>query len=490
MITRMKIDWLLLLPVVVPAMLGLGLALLRRTPAKTLRRCAVCAAAVSAAAAVVAACAGDLRLVLWSFTDEAALEMLSDAPARLFSLLSAAIWPFVTLYAVKYMDHEGGERRFYALFLLVFAVLQGLDYAGNMLTMYLFFECVTITSAPLVLHSLSRDAVMAALKYLFYSMGGAFVALGGLAVFYIRTGSLAFAAGGVAADMAGDPALLAAAFCMIVGFGAKAGLFPLQSWLPTAHPQAPSPASAVLSGLITKAGVFCVFRSAYYYAGAGLIAGTWVQYAWIGLALATILLGSTLACREKLLKRRLAYSTVSQVAYILLALAMLNARSVAGGMMHVWSHALIKDALFLIAGIIIYQTGRERVGELAGIGKRMPVTMWCFTICAAALVGIPPAGAFVSKWAIASGALDAPVGALSWIAPVVLLVSALLTALYLFPISIQALFTGSDGGEAKTGEADVKMLAPVVALTAAAVLIGVFSAPLTRAAEAVAALLF
>ena len=216
MITRMKIDWLLLLPAAVPALLGMGLALLRRVPAKTLRRCAVSAAAVSAAAAIATACAGDLRLVLWSFTDEAALEMLSDAPARLFSLLSAVIWPFVTLYAVKYMEHEGGERRFYALFMLVFAMLQALDYAGNMLTMYLFFEFVTLASAPLVLHSLSRDAVMAALKYLFYSMGGAFVALGGLAVFYVRTGSLAFAAGGVNAA-AGDPALLAAAFCMIVG---------------------------------------------------------------------------------------------------------------------------------------------------------------------------------------------------------------------------------------------------------------------------------
>lgn len=489
MITRMKIDWLLLLPAAVPALLGMGLALLRRVPAKTLRRCAVSAAAVSAAAAIATACAGDLRLVLWSFTDEAALEMLSDAPARLFSLLSAVIWPFVTLYAVKYMEHEGGERRFYALFMLVFAALQALDYAGNMLTMYLFFEFVTLASAPLVLHSLSRDAVMAALKYLFYSMGGAFVALGGLAIFYVRTGSLAFAAGGVNAA-AGDPALLAAAFCMIVGFGAKAGLFPLQSWLPTAHPQAPSPASAVLSGLITKAGVLCVFRSVYYYAGAERIAGTWVQYAWIALALATILIGSTLACREKLLKKRLAYSTVSQVAYILLALAMLNAQSVAGGLMHVWSHALIKDALFLIAGIIIFQTGRERADELTGIGKRMPATMWCFTVCAAALVGIPPAGAFVSKWAIASGALDAPVGALSWIAPVVLLISALLTALYLFPISIQALFAGGDGGGITAKEADGKMLAPVVALTAAAVLIGVFSAPLTAAAEKIAALLF
>lgn len=489
MITRMKIDWLLLLPAAVPALLGVGLALLRRVPAKTLRRCAVLAAAVSAAAALAVACAGDLRLVLWSFTDEAALEMLSDAPARMFSLLSAAIWPFVTLYAVKYMEHEGGERRFYALFLLVFAMLQALDYAGNMLTMYLFFEFVTLASAPLVLHSLSRDAVMAALKYLFYSMGGAFAALGGLAVFYVRTGSLAFAAGGVNAA-AGDPALLAAAFCMIVGFGAKAGLFPLQSWLPTAHPQAPSPASAVLSGLITKAGVLCVFRSVYYYAGAERIAGTWVQYAWIGLALATILIGSTLACREKLLKKRLAYSTVSQAAYILLALAMLNAQSVAGGLMHVWGHALIKDALFLIAGIIIFQTGRERADELTGIGKRMPVTMWCFTVCSAALVGIPPAGAFVSKWAIASGALDAPVGALSWIAPVVLLMSALLTALYLFPISIQALFAGGDGGGITAKEANAKMLAPVVALTAAAVLTGVFSAPLTAAAEKIAALLF
>ena len=195
------------------------------------------------------------------------------------------------------------------------------------MTIYLFFEMMTLVSMPLVLHAQSHEAVMAGLKYLFYSMCGAYMALFGVFVFYHFGSSMDFLPGGVM-----DPAVLAqngtilhlGLFFMILGFGVKAGMFPMQAWLPTAHPVAPAPASAVLSAIIVKGGILAVLRSVYYIAGAEFLRGSWVQYAWLVLALITIFLGSMLAFKEPVFKKRLAYSSVSQASYIMLGMAILN----------------------------------------------------------------------------------------------------------------------------------------------------------------------
>jgi multicomponent Na+:H+ antiporter subunit D len=286
--------------------------------------------------------------------------------------------------------------------------------------------------------------------------------------------------------------LLGVAFLTIVGFGAKAGLFPLHSWLPAAHPVAPAPASALLSGIITKAGVLCIFRVIYYIFGIEFLKGTWVQIAWIVLALATVFLGSMMAYNENKIKVRLAYSTISQVSYALVGLFFMNKAAFVGALLHVVYHSVIKDALFLSAGNIIYSTHKENVDQLKGIGRSMPVTMVCFTLLSLGLIGIPPFAGFLSKWKLAQGALLSGLSPYDWIAPAILLISALLTAGYLLPIVIIGFFPGRDFNFSKKErtEAPVVMNAVLVLLTAIALFLGIFAQPLLQYINRIADILF
>jgi multicomponent Na+:H+ antiporter subunit D len=423
---------------------------------------------------------GDYSFVLWKLTDTLEVRMQMDDVTRLFAAMTIAAWTLGGVFSFEYMKHEQKEDRYFGFYLIVLGVLIGLDHAGNLVTLYLFFEMMTLTSLPLVLHNMSHEAVMAGLKYLFYSIAGAFAALFG--VFYLYSCGLAgtFRAGGYFAEAGAQIAhpgmVLIVLMLMIVGFGTKAGMFPMHGWLPTAHPVAPAPASAVLSGIITKAGVLAIIRVIFYTAGADFLRGTWVQYTWMTLTLITVFMGSMMAYKEQVLKKRLAYSTVSQVSYILFGLSLLNVSGMMGALSHFVFHSVVKNCLFLVAGAIIYKTGHTRVEELKGIGKEMPVTMWCFTLVSITLVGIPPTSGFVSKWYLAEGSLTAGTGFFTWLGPVVLLLSALLTAGYLLPISIQAFFPGQsfDYEGLQKKEPNLLMTVPMVLFTAAAVLFGIF----------------
>lgn len=451
---------------------------------------------LSVTMALVMAGAGEKRFVLFTFLDAVPIFFHIDAVGGLFVTVTSVVWLMATFYSFVYMKHEGEEKRFFGFWLLSYGVLVGLDFSGNLVTMYLFYELTTLVSMPLVLHSGSREAVMAALKYLFYSMCGAYGGLFGIYFLYRYCGSLEFVPGGtldVAAAQGHEGILLVAVFAMLVGFGAKAGMLPLHAWLPTAHPVAPSPASAALSGIIAKAGVLAVIRVVFYLVGPAFIKGTWVQYAWMTLTLLTVFMGSMLAFREKIFKKRLAYSTVSQVSYILFGLSLLTTDAMTGALLHVAVHAAAKCGLFLTAGVFLYQYGFTKADQLAGIGKRMPKTMWCYTILSLALIGIPPAGGFVSKWYLAQGALQSPTGIFSWLGPVALLVSALLTAGYLLPVALKGFFTEktevdlpepakAEPAKAEPAKAEPAfcMLLPIAVLAALALLIGVIPNPLVR----------
>ena len=227
-------------------------------------------------------------LTMLRLTDQLSLGLHADGVSRLFAMLTASVWLLVGIYSVAYMSHEEEEHRFFGYYLIVVGVLMGLNFSANLITLYVFYELMTLTSLPLVLHERSKEAVRAGLKYLFYSVAGAFLALFGIFFLAGVSESLTFTAGGVLNDgaLAGkEGVFLISAFCMILGFGAKAGMFPLHGWLPTAHPVAPACASAVLSGLITKAGVLAIIRVVYYVIGADRLRGTWVQNAWILLTL-------------------------------------------------------------------------------------------------------------------------------------------------------------------------------------------------------------
>lgn len=416
-----------------------------------------------------------------------------DELSVFFMCITTLIWVLVGIYAIAYMKHEGRAGRFFFIYALLYAVLLLLDCSANLVTMYACYELMTLVSMLLVVHNRSREAIMATLKYLFYSLCGAYLGLFG--IFYLNhyCTSLDFGSGGRL-----DPALLAGhekellvvIFLMLIGFGTKGGMFPLHGWLPAAHPVAPSPASAALSAVIVKSGVLATIRVVYNIVGADFLRGTWVQTAWMSLTLLTVFMGSMLAYREPVVKKRFAYSTVSQVSYILFGLSLLQEQAFTGSLLHIYFHAIIKCGLFLSAGIFLVVCGKKRVDELSGIGRKMPVMLWCYTCFALALVGIPPTSGFVSKWQLAVGALDANVGFFSWLGPVILLISALLTAGYLLPITMRGFFPGSDDRcvDLQKKEPPLLMLIPLLVLAALAVLLGVFPNGLISVCQKIAGL--
>ena len=482
-------QYALLCPILLPMAAGAAAYALR---AKKARAAVVMAALLAEALIMALLCReADAACTLWRLTGELSIALRLDAAGKWFGMLIAAMWAAVGLFSFEYMEGEENPGRFYLFYMLTLGVLEGLSMSANLVTMYMFYELMTLLSLPLVLHEMDKEAVAAGIKYLLYSVLGASMALFGMFFFRRYGATLDFVPGGV---LTGESAvghegiLRAAAFLMLLGFGVKAGMFPLHGWLPTAHPVAPAPASAVLSGVITKAGVLGALRVVYYLAGASFLRGTWVQWAWMGLTLFTVFMGSMMAYREDLLKKRLAYSTVSQVSYVLFGLSTMTEMGFVGALLHIVFHSCIKNGLFLSAGAIIHQTGKKRVSELRGIGKQMPVVMWCFLIVSAGLIGIPPTGGFVSKWYLAGGALALEGTNFSWIGPATLLVSAILTAGYLLTVVIRAFFPGEDFDPTTAPKAEPgwRMLLPLCLLAAAALFLGMFPGRLVAFAEALA----
>ena len=484
-----EMNIMILLPIVLPVIVGFVLLFLPEGVFKS-RQSLLNMTGVSfivcalLAIYVISGAAGD-RLVLFKLVGDIPVYFAIDSLGRLFAGIVVLIFLMAGFFSFGYMAHEKNEKRYYSFYLITFGVLMGLDFSGNLVTMYLFYEFMTLASMPLVLHTGTREAIMAGLKYLFYSFCGAYMALFGIYFLNQYANTLDFVAGGSlnmdAVVQSGNTQLmLVVAFLVIIGFGVKASCFPLHAWLPTAHPVAPAPASAFLSGIIVKGGVLAIIRVIYYCIGADFIRGTWVQTVWIILAVITLLMGSSLAFKEKILKKRFAYSTVSNLSYILLGLSMLNATAFVGSLLHVIFHAIIKSALFLFAGALIFGTGKTKVKDFVGLGKKMPVLFASYTIVSLGLIGIPPTSGVISKWYLAVGSLESSVGALSWIGPVALLVSALLTAGYLLPISIRGfLETPADAASLeKYKEPPLLMLAPIVILAAITLLLGVYPTPL------------
>ena len=476
-------SFLLLLPVLVPVICGLLLL----TPAlnKAKARTVLTVVALLATVGLLIPVLGqsDLTLTLFTLSDALPVFLHADTLGKVFACVMAFVWAVAGLYSFHYMAHEGKEQRYYALYLISLGILMGLCFSGSIITFYMFFEAMTLLTMPMVMHSGKKEAVAAGLKYLIYSVLGASLVLLGVFVLSPYVTSFSFTAGGVldATKVAGHEGfVMTFALLMLVGFGAKAGLFPLHGWLPTAHPAAPSPASAVLSGVITKAGVLGVMRLMFCYLGVDFLRDTWVQTTFMCLALLTVFTGSLLALRENHLKRRLAWSSVSQVSYILFGLSTLTPAGFIGALLHVVCHSLVKDTLFMSAGAIILKTDKTDVRDLEGIGRQMPVTMGCFTIASLGLIGIPPCMGFISKWYLAQGSLAATgvPAFLTWLGPVVLLVSALLTAGYLMPIISNGFFKGDH----HTGRNDVpaSMLIPLLVLAVLSVVLGAFPGMLTE----------
>lgn len=496
----MNASYLMLIAVALPILSGLALALVPglNRDRRTRNGFTAVSLILECAAVILIAFGGEKTVVLFSLNESLPIALRNDTMGAIFTVVMAGMWTVSGFFSFAYMAHEKNERSFYAFYLLTLGALMGLCFSATLVTMYLFFESVTLLSLALVLHERSKAAVSAAIKYLIYSVAGATMGL--LGIFFLvpnMTSAYFWAGGALKAEALTIPhaSLLGIVFLCIVGFSTKAGMFPMHGWLPTAHPVAPSPASAVLSGIITKAGVVCVIRVIYYAVGVDFLRGTWVQMALLGLSTVTVFMGSMMALNEKLFKKRLAFSSVSQVSYVLCGLFLMDQTALSGALLHVVFHALIKNGLFLCAGAIIFKTGLTYVDDFKGMGKKLPVVFWCFTILSLGLIGIPPTGGFISKWYIAEGAIaglsHSPVPVFAWLVPTVLLISALLTAGYLMPVSIHAFFSAPDAPEKTDGVTvpGALMRMPLLLIAAAVVVLGVFPGPFIHIFDALARLL-
>ena len=468
----------------IPLLFGIGFLFARKF------RAAVAGAGLTLSflAVVALALTGDGIQPLFSVAPNVTFVFQSDAAGRLFALLFSGMFMAAGFFALGYFKHHHNPAKFYAFYFFSLFALVSLCMAGSLVTMYLCFETLTLCSFPMVLYDRSKEAVAAGIKYLLYSITGAMMGLFGVIYVTLHTTSATFVPGGsLEAGLAAAPStlLLIAFFISMIGFGTKAGIFPMHGWLPTAHPIAPSPASAVLSGVVVNAGVLCIYRMIYYAVGPEVIRGTWAQTVLLWLSLLTVLIGSAQALRQKHIKRRLAYSTVSQISYILFGLFMLENLAVQGALLHTVFHSVMKTCLFLCAGAVMVYGGTADVDAMRGIGKKMPVTLWCFTIAGVGLVGIPPLSGFLSKWVLAQGAVESGMAVFSWLGPVVLLVSALLTAGYIFPVSIAAFFPGTQAEGTTAKEAPLSMLIPLIVLAALTLLFGLYAVPLRHAVETI-----
>ncbi len=399
------------------------------------------------------------------------LAFRADPLAALFGALASVLWVFTVIYSTGYMAHEKNRRRYFVYFLLSLGTTMGIAFSANLFTLYLFYEFLTIFTYPLVIHTGTEEAQQAGLRYIVYSFVGAAFALSALVMTYSTAGTLNFVPGGIVQTAAGQEALLwqLIFICFIIGFGVKAAIMPLHAWLPAAM-VAPTPVSALLHAVaVVKSGVFSVLRVMYSVYGKEALSALNLRLFVIILVSITILAASIIALRQDVLKRRLAYSTISQLSYIILGAGLLTSLGLSGGLLHLLNHALLKITLFFCAGAIITVTGKERISELAGVGRQMPLTMMAFTVCSVGMIGILPTNGFISKLFLMSGSLDVELPAVI----VVLITSALLNAGYFVPIIITAFFKPGNFKRLPGAEAPPSMLGPIILLTLICLVAGI-----------------
>lgn len=357
-----------------------------------------------------------------------------------FALLAGSLWIVTTLYSSGYVRAEALEhqRRYYASFAAAVGAAVGIAFASNLLTFFLFYEALTLSTYPLVVHKESEKAYAAGRRYLFFALGGGLALLTAIVATWTVAGTLDFVPGGFLHGRA-SPAMLSLLFALfMVGVGVKAAVMPLHSWLPAAM-VAPTPVSALLHAVaVVKAGVFGSMRVLAFVFGPASLAGLRAPEVLAGLALTTIVVGSLIAVRQDNLKRRLAYSTIVHLSYIVLGAALVAPAGLVGSMMHMVNHGLAKITLFFCAGAIYATTHLENVSELRGLGRRMPWTFAAFTVGSLGLIGIPGLSGFVSKYFLSRGAIEAG----DMVALGIMLGASLFTATYLLPIVQIAFFPG------------------------------------------------
>ena len=376
----------------------------------------------------------------------------------LFGLIASFLWIVTTVYSIGYMRGHGEahQTRFYAFFAVAMGCTMGVAFADNLFTLFVFYELLTLSTYPLVTHAGTREARQGGRTYLGILMA---TSMGFLLLAVVwtwqLTGNVRFSSGGILAGAA-SPLVIGILFALYVFGIGKAALMPFHRWLPAAM-VAPTPVSALLHAVaVVKAGVFAILKITVYIFGLDLLRDTGVTDWLLWVAAVTILVASVIALRQDNLKARLAYSTVSQLSYIVMGALLVNSTALVGSTLHLATHAFGKITLFFCAGAILVASHKTKVSQLDGLGRQMPWTMGAFFLASLSIVGLPPMGGMWSKWYLALGAIDAGYAVLVG----VLMVSTLLNIAYLIPVPIRAFVGKADdaGGDIQIREAPIACL--------------------------------
>lgn len=431
-------------------------------------------------------------LTIFRFTGNLSITLQADGLGGLYAALAAFLWPFAMLYSFEYMKHEENEKNFFLFYIVTYGVTLGVALAENILTMYFFFEMLSLVTLPLVMHTRTREAILASRTYLYNMLGGAAFAFIGM-IFILTYGSTSsFVAGGVL-----DPERIGGRTNMVLvvyvlcfcGFAVKTAIWPFSSWLPKAG-VAPTPVTALLHAVaVVNTGAFATMRVTYFSFGTEMLKGTWAQTVIMSLALFTVVYGCSRALKETHIKRRLAWSTAGNLSYILFGVSLMTPMGFVGAMAHMVFHSFMKIGSFFCAGSVMYMTGRRYIYELDGYGRKMPKVFGIFTVSALALMGVPGLCGFVSKWNLAKAAVDSG-EVLAYVGVAALLISALLTAIYMMSIVVRAYFPGKDFDyETIRGVRDPgwMMLVPLLVFVIFMFVFGLHSAPAVRLMEEIAA---
>jgi len=438
------LQWIILLPAAATLLIAItGSSPNLRETVTLLTAAAVC---VLVSTLVPSVLAGEQpELVITEILPGLSLVLRLEPLGMIFALVAAFLWLVTSIYSIGYMrgHQEKNQTRFYAFFALAIASALGVALAGNMLTMFVAYEVLSLSTYPLVTHAGSEEARRAGRLYLGILMGTS-IGLQLLAILWTwhLTGTLDFVEGGIIAPHLEGPLVAVLLALYVFGIG-KAAIMPFHRWLPAAM-VAPTPVSALLHAVaVVKSGVFAILKICVYLFGLDFLSTTgaadWLLY----FAGATILLGSLVAMSKDNLKARLAYSTISQLSYIVAGALMASGMAATGAAMHIAVHAFGKITLFFCAGAIMVAAHKTEVSEMAGLGRAMPITMSAFLIGALVIIGLPPTGGTWSKFYLALGTLES---GHAWMLAV-LMISSLLSTAYLLPVPIRAFFAGADSTE-------------------------------------------
>jgi multicomponent Na+:H+ antiporter subunit D len=400
-----------------------------------------------------------------------ALQLRVDQFGVFFGVLASALWIATSVYSIGYVRglNEHAQTRYFFNFALCLSATMGIAFAGNLLTLFIFYEILTVSTYPLVAHKETEDAIMGGRKYLAYTLTAGVVILFAIVFVYTLTGTLDFQPGGFLLGHGSSGTLIFLFALLILGFGVKAALMPLHEWLPTAM-IAPTPVSALLHAVaVVKAGVFGCLRIILYVFGPQLLhqLGLWLVLAYF--AAFTVIVSGLYALAQDNLKRRLAFSTINNLAIIVMGAALLTPSAITGSIFHMGSHGFMKITLFFVAGAIYVKTHKENISELDGIGRQMPLTMGAFAIGAMGIAGTPPICGFISKWYLAMGSLEAKEVVFLF----VLLISALLDVAYFFPIIYNSFFKSpKEPTNPHFDEASMKMVVPLMITAIVSLILG------------------